>query len=569
MLSGGCVSILLFVDAVLALVFLLDVTRFRSAGLSLRPPFHRALTGLTALPDFAELRIVAVLGFLVPSVIALARVAGVGRYSGSRWLRIQGRWVAAAHALFVIGALVALRMSTLMRDMAGPLLSSTRAERAFQPFYLNVLESAGGWPLALLALLASSLLGRVWWESYREGGKVADIFVRRMRSRVALLNLGSALYPVRGRHEMDFLSLAFGTNIRFVVARARTYGREYGRFVTGSAAAADCLRRHFHMCREWIQSEVLGSSGQRADVEVFSGTSRALDVALTQAHCEHLLLSTYEHPSEIAVARGIPGCTVHEVPFSPEQLSRAAEGNLEAWRQHASALCIPPGARVALLVSHVCYATGEVLPVDDIIKALKAVLGDRVVSVVDGSHFVGNVDYRVDLKSWDFYVFSAHKWLLSPEPCGILLRRLEPLTTVRAYDSWTGTLPTSTANARMIFALHAALDFTNIVSREDVRERTGELKRLLLATIRGTLEATRQTAAKDASALFSLRPVSSLRWEGNGEGVEMALAEAGVFATVLKMSPEETWVRVAMPYFHDGSTIYRASTRLRGLVVVR
>ncbi len=65
-----------------------------------------------------------------------------------------------------------------------------------------------------------------------------------------------------------------------------------------------------------------------------------------------------------------------------------------------------------LVVSHVSWATGAVLPV----RELAAVARERGVrSVVDGAQAVGAIPVSVAEVGADFYAFAGHKWLLGPE----------------------------------------------------------------------------------------------------------------------------------------------------------
>lgn len=89
---------------------------------------------------------------------------------------------------------------------------------------------------------------------------------------------------------------------------------------------------------------------------------------------------------------------------SPEELLDAV------WRE------VTPGTRV-VMVSHVTFTTGTVLPVE----ALAARCAERgIVLVLDGAHPPGMMRLDVGEIGSDFYATSPHKWLLAPQGTGLL-----------------------------------------------------------------------------------------------------------------------------------------------------
>lgn len=84
-----------------------------------------------------------------------------------------------------------------------------------------------------------------------------------------------------------------------------------------------------------------------------------------------------------------------------------------------------------LLISHVVFSTGSILPIERIIeeskekyreirgKARRIDEGELIV-VVDGAQAVANIQVDVSHINCDFYAFDGHKWLLGPEGVGAL-----------------------------------------------------------------------------------------------------------------------------------------------------
>lgn len=77
---------------------------------------------------------------------------------------------------------------------------------------------------------------------------------------------------------------------------------------------------------------------------------------------------------------------------------------------------IRPETRV-LSFSGITTHTGLILPVREICAAARA---KGVITVVDGAHMPGQVDFRLEALGCDVFAGSLHKWMLTPPGCGIL-----------------------------------------------------------------------------------------------------------------------------------------------------
>jgi selenocysteine lyase/cysteine desulfurase len=80
---------------------------------------------------------------------------------------------------------------------------------------------------------------------------------------------------------------------------------------------------------------------------------------------------------------------------------------------------ITPRTRM-ILVSHVVFLTGQILPVAEVV-ALGRKRGIPVV--VDGAHAIAHVDFRLPELDCDYYGSSLHKWLFAPHGTGLLYVR--------------------------------------------------------------------------------------------------------------------------------------------------
>jgi selenocysteine lyase/cysteine desulfurase len=98
---------------------------------------------------------------------------------------------------------------------------------------------------------------------------------------------------------------------------------------------------------------------------------------------------------------------------------------------------ITPRTRM-ILVSHVVFLTGQVLPVAEVVA-----LGRRhgIPVIVDGAHALAHLDFRLADLDCDYYASSLHKWLFAPHGTWLLYVRREripglwPLMAARAEQA--------------------------------------------------------------------------------------------------------------------------------------
>ncbi|SAL23200.1 aminotransferase, class V [Caballeronia terrestris] len=93
---------------------------------------------------------------------------------------------------------------------------------------------------------------------------------------------------------------------------------------------------------------------------------------------------------------------------------------------YAAALRAHPRTRLVLL-SHVCYATGLVMPVRDI-AAMAEAAGAGVI--VDAAHSWGQLDFDVPSLGAGFAALNLHKWVGAPLGCGAIYIRRDGLGAI-------------------------------------------------------------------------------------------------------------------------------------------
>ncbi|GCL38920.1 aminotransferase, class V [Sphaerospermopsis reniformis] len=131
---------------------------------------------------------------------------------------------------------------------------------------------------------------------------------------------------------------------------------------------------------------------------------------------DHLLLSDCEHPGVIATAQEISRRFAVEVSTCP-LMATLNEGDPVS----VIAENLRPNTRLVVL-SHVLWNTGQVLPIDKIAEICRK---NNSLLLVDAAQSVGVLPLNLTELGVDFYAFTGHKWLCGPAGVGGLYVRTE------------------------------------------------------------------------------------------------------------------------------------------------
>lgn len=80
-----------------------------------------------------------------------------------------------------------------------------------------------------------------------------------------------------------------------------------------------------------------------------------------------------------------------------------------------------------ILISHIVFLTGQILPVKEICRVAHE---KGVEVVVDGAHAVGHLNFKVSDLDCDYYATSLHKWLMAPKGTGFLYVKKEKISKI-------------------------------------------------------------------------------------------------------------------------------------------
>ncbi len=236
-----------------------------------------------------------------------------------------------------------------------------------------------------------------------------------------------------------------------------------------------------------------------------------------------------------------------------------------------------------LLISEFCWRTGLVVPVQRIKQAIRSLLPeDQWVNfkiIVDGAHFFPDPSGGsglVHLAEWEAYVLSAHKWLLSPEPCGILISGVrrggaDPFP----FDAWHGDVPDSTGSARMLAGVKAGLEAILEFGLGDCQKRIRALRDMFLDRLHPRFQlvspdhSSSSGSTKHLASFCAIEPGPDFRWKAtvaNSTNLRRELSNRHLNAKVLDVDAENPWVRASFPFFLDETHILDACRKLSELV---
>lgn len=145
---------------------------------------------------------------------------------------------------------------------------------------------------------------------------------------------------------------------------------------------------------------------------------------------DRLLMSECEHPGIVAAVGEIQRRFGIEIDIC-NLMATLNEGDpLAAITQH-----LRSNTKLVVL-SHILWNTGQLLPLADIVKACQQNSSDTRI-LVDAAQSVGMLPLNLSELGADFYAFTGHKWWCGPEGIGGLYVRPEALESLHpTFIGW-------------------------------------------------------------------------------------------------------------------------------------
>lgn len=146
----------------------------------------------------------------------------------------------------------------------------------------------------------------------------------------------------------------------------------------------------------------------------------------------HILLSDCEHPGIVATAQEIGHRFGVEVSTCPLMATLNTGDPVGVIAQH-----LRPNTRLVVL-SHLLWNTGQVLPLAAIVKVCRQHDGSTPVQIlVDAAQSVGLLPLNLTELGADFYAFTGHKWWCGPPGVGGLYVRPEARESLKpTFIGW-------------------------------------------------------------------------------------------------------------------------------------
>ncbi len=227
---------------------------------------------------------------------------------------------------------------------------------------------------------------------------------------------------------------------------------------------------------------------------------------------------------------------------------------------------LTPASKLILL-SHVTYASGQLLPIREICRLAHA---RGAYLLLDAAQSVGQMPVDVRQLECDFCAFPGHKWLLGPAATGALyvrrdlIQRLEPPKVAHRaadyYDFQGGFRPKvgaidkfelTTVSAPLLAGLVAAVEFIQRIGLEAVWERALHLARYATTRLAGVpdirlVSPENEEAVASGLVSFSLPRVPP-------EVVTACLWERG--RIVARTVPDASCTRISLHVFNTETEV--------------
>ncbi|WP_211167927.1 aminotransferase class V-fold PLP-dependent enzyme [Pseudanabaena yagii] len=204
-----------------------------------------------------------------------------------------------------------------------------------------------------------------------------------------------------------------------------------------SNAAGDWMMAEYAATKEAIAQEFQVSANT---ITLTENTTIGCNIALWAVDWQqgdHLLLSDCEHHGIIASAVQIQKRFGVEIDYFPLSNTRNASSNDKDSTEVVDLLVqhLQPKTRLVML-SHICWNTGQVLPLTAMVKACHE---HHVLVAVDAAQSVGVLSLNLGEIAADFYAFTTHKWWCAPLGLGALYIRPEIFDQIEpVFVGWRG-----------------------------------------------------------------------------------------------------------------------------------
>ncbi|UTL73321.1 aminotransferase class V-fold PLP-dependent enzyme [Bacillus halotolerans] len=361
------------------------------------------------------------------------------------------------------------------------------------------------------------------------------------------------MLPVKEKKSLDFWKLAVAPQQGEIANSANKLMRKYAQYVPGSDECSSFLISLVMECRERVRNTLVSSAYRdHCDIEFVPSMCRGLEVALCRIKgLSRIILSPFEHPSVLALARwlgNIINADVCQLHFEAKDYHLSAIDQetkmIKMIQDEVDSSCGP----TALILSVVNYSTGLVNRTTEIMNHLQKVNDSSLHIILDGAHAAGNYISSVDIDKCWAYVISVHKWLLSPEPCGVIITPRPVKEDEIPYDAWSHSFPATTTNVRVFTSLASSLRPIDRVGLENWRAHSIRLRNYFIRRMQSHLSVIGSNNGIEMTSFIAVRPESGHFWKWSIKELSEYLEEQSVYILMLSIDQDTPWLRIAFPY---------------------
>lgn len=378
-----------------------------------------------------------------------------------------------------------------------------------------------------------------------------------------------------------FNCASMSPDINWILQKSTTLRSEYQKKIPTSEEARNFLKEKSKECKELLLDYLIEQKySLNHHVEFYSGTSRALEVILSKYdNLENIIISPLEHFSQADVIKWFKKkhttLNVVPIPFSENYVQHDKQQNFnesllitELDKRIQELKQAKGNAQVTILLSEVNYKTGYKVNVNEVIVSLRSKY-ENLSFIIDGSQSVGNIEkpfspFEPVMGNEDYYYFSVHKWLLSPNTCGVVINKNPYDISKRSYDVFDLDIPTSTIDPNTIFGLRASLAFIfSEMTFEEIRKRSKLLRDYFEQTMPEGFQIIGDSKRIESN-FIAIRPKDTYQWKSklaSKEGILNFFKMYSLDATILEIdviqSEKKNWIRLSFPYFIEQFQIER------------
>jgi selenocysteine lyase/cysteine desulfurase len=355
------------------------------------------------------------------------------------------------------------------------------------------------------------------------------------------------------RKSLNFWKLAVAPQQGEIADCANEIMRRYAQYTPGSDECSKFLLSLVLECRERIRNMLLSSADRdHCNIEFVPSMCRGLEIALCRIKgLSRIILSPFEHPSALAVARWLSNiikADVCQLQFEATDYLLSRDEQEKKLVNMIQDKLQNSGGPTALILSVVSYATGLAIRTEEITSRIRVIDDSSLYVILDAAHAAGNYISDIDIHKCCAYVTSVHKWLLSPEPCGIIITPGPVSDEEVSYDTWSHSFPATTANARIFASLVTSLRAIARVGLENWNAHSIRSRDHFIERMHSRLSIIGYSTGMEMTSFVAVRPKSGYRWKWRMEELGKYLEQHSVYLLMLSIDPETPWLRIAFPF---------------------